>query len=309
MGYDPWRYQHLFVEKMSVGAPPDLLAPEGQNWGFQPLNPTALRQHGYEYVRDYLIQQMGAAGLLRIDHAIGLHRLFWIPEGGTGCDGVFVRQPSEELYAILSLESHRAESVLIGENLGLVPREVNRGMARHGIGGMYVQEFELTGDAKVPLGPPKRNSIASFGTHDMAPFAAFWTDADLKQRIAAGIMDSAVAGRMAGERVKGKRALAEHLKARGLLQDASSAREAYRGSTRLLAESRARWTTVSLEDAWGETRPQNVPGTDATQNPNWTRRAKYVLEQFDQLEDITAVTDVMRSVRGSEKEEQNAGKG
>jgi 4-alpha-glucanotransferase len=289
---------------MSVGAPPDLFASQVQNWGFQPLNPAALRQQRYEYVRHYLRRQMEAAGLLRIDHAIGLHRLFWIPEGGTGHDGVFVRQPSEELYAILSVESHRAESVLVGENLGLVPPEVNRGMARHGIGDMYVQSFELTGDVKQPLRPPKRDAIASFGTHDLAPFAAYWTDRDLEQRVEVGIMTPGVSKRLATERVKGKRALASHLRRRGLVKDASAAREVYRGSTRLLAESRARWATLSLEDAWGEARPQNVPGTIQSQHANWTRRAKHALEEFDNLDDITQVADLMRSVRGGKKEGQ-----
>ena len=114
-GYDAWRYQDQFVEGMSVGAPPDLLAPGGQDWGFAPLSPEALRTSGYEYVRAYLRHHLSVAGILRIDHAIGLHRLFWIPRGASGRDGVFVRQRSEELYAILSLESHRHESVLVAE--------------------------------------------------------------------------------------------------------------------------------------------------------------------------------------------------
>jgi 4-alpha-glucanotransferase len=296
-GYDAWRYQDLFVDKMSVGAPPDQLALEGQNWGFQPLNPEALRQHGYEYVRAYLSRHMEAAGLLRIDHAIGLHRLFWIPEGGSGHDGVFVRQPSEELYAILSLESHRAASVVLGENLGLVPLEVNRGMARHGIGAMYVQSFELTGKVRRPLRPPKRDSIASFGTHDLAPFAAFWTDEDLEQRRSIGVMDDAVVKRMARQRLKGKRALESQLRKRGLIGEAAWTADVYKGTTRLLAESPARWAMLSLEDTWGEARPQNIPGTNGEQHPNWVRRAHYGIEELNTIYDITDVMALMRQSR------------
>jgi len=302
-GYDPWRYQHLFVDKISVGAPPDQLAAEGQNWGFQPMNPEALRREGYSYVRDYLKGHLEAAGLLRIDHAIGLHRLFWIPDGGTSRDGVFVRQPSEELYAILSLESHRAESVLVGENLGLVPPEVNRGLARHGIGDMYVQTFALTGDEQQPLRAPNRESIASFGTHDLAPFASFWTDDDLAQRQRIGLMSEDVAEAMKATRAEGKRALWRHLKSRGLTGEGTT-QDAYSGTTRLLAESEARWATLSLEDTWGETRPQNVPGTIDAQHANWTRRAKYAIEEFDSVSDITNVSGVMRRVRGGSKGEQ-----
>lgn len=307
-GFDPWRYQHLFVEKMSVGAPPDLLATEGQNWGFQPLNPEAQRRDGYTYTRAYLKRHMEAAGLLRIDHAIGLHRLFWIPEGGTGSDGVFVRQPSEELYAILSLESHRAGAVVVGENLGLVPPAVNQGMARHGIGDMYVQTFAFSGDERRPLDGPSRESIASFGTHDLAPFAAFWTDEDLAQRERIGVMDEEVAKRMKTSRAAGKRALRRHLENRGL-SGAGRTQDAYQGVTRLLAESAARWATVSLEDTWGETRPQNIPGTIETQHANWTRRAKYAMEQFDKIDDITKIAGMMRQIRGNGKEEQDDGKG
>ena len=308
-GYDPWRYQHLFVEGMSVGAPPDLLAANGQNWGFQPLNPAAQRQNGYEYTRAYLGRHMEAAGLLRIDHAIGLHRLFWIPNGGTGADGVFVQQPSEELYAILSLESHRAQSVVVGENLGLVPPEVDRGMARHGIGEMYVQTFAMTGDANQPLRRPKRDSIASFGTHDLAPFAAFWNDEDLDLRQKICVMTDESAESIKSLREPGKRALWQHLRERDLIQDGAETADVYRGATRLLAESPARWATLSLEDTWGETAAQNVPGTLEEQHPNWLRRARYGTEQYDKISDITSAIDVMQSVRGRGKERQNDGKG
>jgi 4-alpha-glucanotransferase len=296
-GYDTWRYQHLFVDKMSVGAPPDLLARDGQNWGFQPLNREALRQHGYEYVRDYLALHMAAAGLLRIDHAIGLHRLFWIPEGGNGADGVFVRQPSEELYAVLSLESHRHKSMLIGENLGLVPPEVNRGMSRHGVAQMYVQFFQMTGNSKAPFRTPKSSSIASFGTHDLAPFAAFWTDEDLAQRRQIGIMTAKAADEIKASRSVGKKGVWTYLMNRGLIGPDVTTADVYRGTTRLLGESPAAWTVLNLEDTWGETRPQNIPGTLMEQHANWVRRARYGLDEFDAVSDITDATTVMRDAR------------
>ncbi len=130
-GYDAWRYRELFVRGVSVGAPPDLLALDGQNWGFEPLNPVRQRETGYEYMRTYLAHHLSVAGMLRVDHAIGLHRMFWIPQGAHGRDGVFMRQHAEELYAVLSLESHRHQAVLVGENLGLVPPEVDEGLREH----------------------------------------------------------------------------------------------------------------------------------------------------------------------------------
>lgn len=306
-GYDAWRYQKQFVEHMSVGAPPDLLAPDGQDWGFAPLNPDAQRRSGYEYVRAYLRHHLSAAGILRIDHAIGLHRLFWIPRGASGRDGVFVRQHSDELYAILSLESQRHEAVIVGENLGLVPPEVNEGLAEHGVSGMYVQLFEFTGDAEQPAKTPPRESIASFSTHDLPTFAAYWTDADLAERQRIGLMDAETEQRTMSERLLEKKALAAHLRGRGLIGDEASEVDVYRGATRLLAESEARRVLLNLEDLWGETRAQNLPGTMADQHTNWTHRARYALEELSSIDDITSTLAMMRKTRPRSSGEAQGG--
>jgi 4-alpha-glucanotransferase len=302
-GYDAWRYQELFIPRMSVGAPPDLLARDGQDWGFAPLNPEALRACGYEYMRAYLQHHLSAAGILRIDHAIGLHRLFWIPQGASAREGVFMRQPAEELYAILALESQRAEAVLVGENLGLVPPEVDAGLAEHGVAGMSVQLFEMTRDPQRPLEPPRRESVASFGTHDLPTFAAYWMDTDLALACRMGVMTEETAGHVAGERTGERQALAQHLRDRGLIGEDATVAAAYRGATRLLAESEAEWALVNLEDTWGETRSQNVPGTMAHQHPNWTGRARYGLEQIEASKDVASVTEMMRDLRPYEEQE------
>jgi 4-alpha-glucanotransferase len=306
-GYDAWRYQHLFVEGMSVGAPPDPLAYYGQNWGFRPLNVEASRQSGYEYARAYLGHHMRAAGILRIDHAIGLHRLFWIPEGASGRDGVFVRQPAEETYALLSLESHRNKCVVVGENLGLVPPEVNQGLGRHGIDRMYVQLFEMTGDSGSPLSPVPRDSMASFSTHDLPTFAAFWTDEDLRARQRMGLLGEAGLQRVCGERAPLKSALAAYLRNRDLVDEDPSIAQLFEATTQLAAESDTDWLVVNLEDAWQETDSQNVPGTLAETHPNWQRRARYTLEQLGQIGDITSLAAKLRRLRGRDgaaKEEE-----
>jgi 4-alpha-glucanotransferase len=308
-GYDAWRYQRQFVDHMSVGAPPDLLAPDGQDWGFAPLNPEAQRRAGYEYVRAYLQHHLSVAGILRVDHAIGLHRLFWIPRGASGREGVFVRQHSDELYAILSLESHRHEAVIVGENLGLVPPEVNEGLAEHGVCGMYVQLFEFTGEADQPAKAPPSESIASFSTHDLPTFAAYWTDADLEERRRIGLTDAETEQRTMSERLAEKQALTAHLRRRGLIGDDASEADVYRGATRLLAESDAARVLLNLEDLWGETRAQNLPGTMADQHPNWTQRAKFAQEEFSLLGDITKTMAMMREVRPRSSGEAQGGEG
>jgi 4-alpha-glucanotransferase len=286
-GYDAWRFQDLFAQGISVGAPPDLLAKDGQNWGFQPLQPQALRNSGYEYFIAYLRHHLAVAGMLRVDHAIGLHRLFWIPEGAGGRDGVFVKQRPEELYAILSLESHRYQSVIVGENLGLVPPEVNEGLRRHGLEGMYVQMFELTGDAQSPVKPPPADTVAAFATHDLPPFAAFWADRDIAGREHRGQITPEQAQDEATLRMKQKLALVAHLEERDLLPQTPDTLDVYRGALALLAESDARHVLLSIEDAWGEERSQNVPGTTSEEHANWTGRATYSLEEFDSVAGLT----------------------
>ncbi len=120
--FDTWRYPQLFVKGMSGGAPPDPVFTTGQNWAFQPVHPQAMRVDGYKYAIAYIRNHLRYARLLRIDHVMGLHRLYWIPEGMSGDRGLYVKYPAEEMYAILSLESHRANAGIVGENLGVVPR-------------------------------------------------------------------------------------------------------------------------------------------------------------------------------------------
>ena len=165
-GYDTWREQTLFAHDIAVGAPPDAAFPGGQNWSSPPVLPHKSRRQGHRYLRLAFRHAMRHAGALRVDHVMGLHRQFWIPSGADVADGVYVRYPADELYAILSVESHRARCELIGENLGIVPDIVNDTMARHGLRGLYV--LQLTTDA--PIAP---ESVASLNTHDTPTFGAF----------------------------------------------------------------------------------------------------------------------------------------
>src|SRR5690606_27044500 len=120
-GYDVWSRRELFAGGASAGSPPDAFFSLGQNWGFPPLRPDALRETGHAYVIDVLRATLRHAGMLRIDHVMALHRLFWIPAGMEARDGVYVRYPAEELYAVHCLESARHAAVIVGEDLGTVP--------------------------------------------------------------------------------------------------------------------------------------------------------------------------------------------
>ena len=139
-GYDVWKNQPIFALGSSVGAPPDPAFPGGQDWGFPPLHPERLRESGYRYFIDVVRHHLRFSGLLRLDHIMGLHRLYWVPAGAKPNEGIYVRYQAEEMYAILCLESHRSGAVIVGEDLGLVPEPVRWAMRRHNIDRSYVAQ-------------------------------------------------------------------------------------------------------------------------------------------------------------------------
>ena len=188
--YDTWRYPHLFVKGMDGGAPPDPVFTTGQNWAFPPMHPQAVRTDHYDYTIRYIRNHLKLARLLRIDHVMGLHRLYWIPAGLQGDKGVYVRYPAEEMYAILSIESHRCGAGIVGENLGMVPPEVNVSMDRHNIRQLYVVQYETVVEGAGGLRPPPRGSIASLNTHDMFPFEAFLKGMDITDRMKLGFLNA-----------------------------------------------------------------------------------------------------------------------
>ncbi|HEX2120656.1 MAG TPA: 4-alpha-glucanotransferase, partial [Thermoanaerobaculia bacterium] len=185
-GYDVWRYADSFAKGVSVGAPPDAFFTKGQNWGFPPLDPDAIRANRYEYFRACIRHHMQHASILRLDHVMGLHRLYWIPEGAEAKDGVYVRYRDEELFAIIALESQLHGCAVVGEDLGTVPEYVPRAMQRHGLRRMFVVQYEAKPEG---IGDPPRMSVASVNTHDMPTFAAFERGLDIDDRVEQGLLD------------------------------------------------------------------------------------------------------------------------
>ncbi|MDH5695061.1 MAG: 4-alpha-glucanotransferase [Dehalococcoidia bacterium] len=264
-GYDVWREPAIFAADVSIGAPPDAVFLKGQDWGVPPLHPEKIRKHGYQYVIAYLRHHLRHAGILRIDHVMGLHRLFWIPKGLEASHGVYVRYQAEEFYAILALESHRNKVIVVGEDLGTVPPEVRPTMARHGLHHMYVVHYELTSNRQTTLRRISPNSVASLNTHDMPPFAAFWKELDIGER---------------------KEALVSFLHRRGWVKEPTSDIQAVlKACLAFLSASPARVVLVNLEDLWLETQPQNVPGTQG-KRPNWRRKARNSFEEFCQAPQV-----------------------
>jgi 4-alpha-glucanotransferase len=162
----------LLFGTAGVGAPPDPMAAEGQSWGFPPIHPERVRESGYRYVIDSYRTAMRYARAVRIDHVLGLQRLFWIP-GGEGADaGAYVRYRGEETRAIIAIEAARSGTIVVGEDLGTVSPSIRHAMDRDGMLHTFVYQFEAS--AAEPDPQPSRPSMASLGGHDLPKFATFW---------------------------------------------------------------------------------------------------------------------------------------
>jgi 4-alpha-glucanotransferase len=276
--FDVWTHRDAFATGASVGCPPDLVFTKGQNWGFPPIHPDRQRESGYAYLIASIRSHLKYANALRIDHVMGLHRLFWIPEGAEAKDGAFVSTPAEEIYAILSVESHRQGAWLVGEDLGTVPPEVYESMAKHNVKGMYVVQYEVGPDPDRPFREAPESTIASVNTHDMPPFAAFWAGLDLDDRKDLGLMSAETLEVERQVRAEQRAAIIQFLRAEGLLD--SDDVEALRSAVwRWLAGSPSGVLLLNLEDLWLETESQNTPNT-YDERPNWRRKLRRSFEQF-----------------------------
>ena len=285
-GFDVWEDPESFALNVAGGAPPDRFFTHGQNWGFAPQHPENIRRRHYRPWIACLRSHMRRASMLRIDHVMGLHRLYWVPRGQQADQGAYVRYRARELYAILALESRRHKTVIVGEDLGTVPRYVRARMKEHGIRRMSVGQFEFRNRPRSPLRPVAANSVASLNTHDMRPFAAFWKQLDIDDQVDLGLLTRGDSAQDRSRREAVKQALRRHFFAEG--QSKNNKDEILPMVKALLgkqAASRAEFLMINLEDLWAETEPQNTPGT-VDERPNWRRRARYDLDTIKRMRSV-----------------------
>jgi len=245
-GYETWAFPELFASGMTVGAPPDDFFVEGQDWGFPPQLPAAGRRTGHALWQRLVARAGEHASMLRIDHVMGVHRLWWIPAGSAPTEGVYVRYPREELFAVIAAEAHRCATTVVGEDLGTVPYEVRQAMRDWHVVGMYEEQFAADGRPRCAV---PRDTVAGVRTHDMPAFAAFVTADEVnaeryRQRLEREL-DHPVAATSGG------------------LLDAALER---------LARSDAYLVLADLDDLVGETAPHNVPGR--VLQTTWRRRLR-----------------------------------
>ena len=267
-GADTWTLGDALAEDIEVGAPPDMYNQQGQNWSQPPWRPDALERSGYAPYRDMLRTVLRHAGALRVDHVIGLFRLWWIPAGHPATEGVYVYYDHEALVGILCLEAHRAGALVIGEDLGTVEPWVRDYLAERGILGTSVLWFERAEDGGIlPPEHYRRLALATVTTHDLPPTAGYLAEEHVTLRESLGLLTEPEPIVRAEAR-REREALMALLRERGLVGADPSERQVVEAMHRLLLRAPSALLGVALVDAVGERRAQNQPGTD-TEYANW----------------------------------------
>jgi 4-alpha-glucanotransferase len=269
-GADAWSLQDSYATAISVGCPPDPFNQQGQNWNQPPWRPDRLAATAYAPFRDTISTILRHAGGLRVDHVIGLFRLWWIPHGMGPTQGTYVRYDHEAMIGILALEAYRAGAVVVGEDLGTVEPWVRDYLRERGILGTSILwfEFDWDGDgAPLPAEKWREYCLASVTTHDLPPTAGYLAGDHVKLRDQLGILTRSLDEELEAEQAD-REAWLNALRARGVLQSDAGIEETVEALHRYLTWTPSRLRCLSLADAVGERQLQNQPGT-IDEYPNW----------------------------------------
>jgi 4-alpha-glucanotransferase len=273
-GFDAWRWQDLVAPGIRVGAPPDFFFPDGQDWGMPAFDPWKLAAAQFEPFVDAIRGVAAHAGGMRLDHVMGLWRLFWIPDGANAAGGAYVRYASNALLEILAAESERSRAFVIGEDLGLVEPSVRSAMRRRHALGYRLLWFEDLPPEKWP-----RDSVAAIGTHDLPTVAGIWNLTEPDQR---------------HHHLRQRLVDATHL------PDGTHPIEVAVAAYAKLATARSRIVLASLEDALGVEERINVPGT-TSEWPNWRLALPWKLEDIERASGPARIAEAMKAARRASK--------
>lgn len=269
-GSEKWSRPELFASGMSVGAPPDVYSQQGQNWSQPPWSPRSLAESGYLPLRDMVRAALANAGAVRIDHILGMFRLWWIPDGCAATEGTYVYYDHEAMMGVILLEAQRAGAVVIGEDLGVVEPWVRDYLRERGVLGTSVVWFEKEGGGW-PLRPEhyRDRALAAVNIHDLPPTLGYIRGIQTTLRSELGLLTDDIETVRAGDRLELEQVSARLLEY-GCIDGAEpSEREIVEGLYRYVAKTPSKLVVASLVDAVGDVRPQNMPGTGADQYPNW----------------------------------------
>ena len=280
-GSEIWSHPERFANGVSIGAPPDLLAPKGQDWGLPAFHPLEMERDGLAAFRALVVANMRHAGAIRIDHAFQLARLFLIPVGRSAKEGAYVAMPFEPMLAVLRLESHRAKCLVIAEDLGTAPEGFSDALMQAGILSYRILAFEREQGARFkPPGAYPRDALTAITTHDLPTFMGWWRGVDTDTRQALGLYDSERAEAERRERVDERARLTEALASEQLLPSYDPPEAApLEAAARYLGRAPSMLTAVQYEDVVSELSQANVPGSTEGY-PNWRRKLDRTLESI-----------------------------
>ena len=283
-GFDAWNEQAAISRHLGVGAPPDPLNTAGQSWGLAGFNAAGLEQQSFAPYRDMLRASMRHAGAIRLDHVLGLKRLYLVPNGFSAVDGVYVQMPFEALLAVTAMESTAHRCVVIGEDLGTVPEGFRKQMAEWGIWSYMVMMFERD-DSGAFRGPDhySADALVTFNTHDLSTYAGWRSFGDLKTKRSLGIDP----GESDDARWHALAMLDDVLR-----QNAIDRNDVF-SVLNFLAQTKSRLLAVSLEDILGVLDQPNIPGT-VNEHPNWRRRLPVSIEKMTSAVDVAALKSATR---------------
>lgn len=303
---DVWANPQRYCVKASIGAPPDPLGPQGQNWGLPPINPTRWKEEGYQSFIELLRRNMSQGGALRIDHVMGLFRLWWVPPGQSATAGAYVQYPYEDLFSILALESVRNRCMVIGEDLGTVPDEIRTLLKTNGVFSYKVYFFERAADGGYfsPAHYPYQ-SMSALTTHDMPTLRGYWHCDDLSLGRELGLYpDEEKLQALYRERHESKQAILDSTRWHGVLAADIGSDVSWVGMNSALSHTlqehmckgASALFSTQLEDWLEMDQPVNVPGT-STEYPNWRRKLSKTLEAMTSMESLKQLASVMTAGR------------
>lgn len=302
-GSATWGTPGLVLDRVVVGAPPDVFSQDGQNWDLAALNPVTLARNGYAPLRALIKAQLDHAGALRIDHAMVLRQLFLIPEDRPASAGTHMAYPFAEMLRVVAEESRAHGTVMIGEDLGWVPDGFRETMHGANILAYRILYFEQSYGLFVRANTWPEMALACISTHDLPTLKGWWTGEDIAQRRSFGLIEESLAAEQEHRRADERRALVNALIDGGQLPPDARDWEApelpprvLEAAYRFLAATPSRLAGVRLADLVGPVAQTNVPGT-LDEHPNWRRRGPTRVEEIAENACFREVTGAMRALR------------